>query len=104
METNKLSRWYGFIKSQPCVVCGREPTKLNPNQADHIDFISERHGNFAKRNHNRGAWHCLPLCPTCHTEKTMSRELDFYAEKVGANKAYAILSMLLTRFIKEVLS
>lgn len=55
--------FYEFVKSHPCVRCGRVPS-----DAAHIEgIISPKTGLVMPRSHKTIArWACVPACKDCH--------------------------------------
>lgn len=91
-------KFYLWLKSQPCIVCGQEADPVYLNEADHVRIRSDYGGLF--RSHKKYfAYAALPLCRRCHREKHEGpfREEEFYASK-GVD-IYFELANLLTRFL-----
>jgi 5-methylcytosine-specific restriction endonuclease McrA len=55
--------FYAFVKSKPCLRCGRHGTDVA-----HIEtIISPKTGMVMPRSHKTLAkWGCVALCPDCH--------------------------------------
>ncbi len=103
MKRKTLRGYYKYVKSLPCLACGRLPRPGNPNHADHIRPYSYKFNHFTVRSHNGlPAFYCVPICPECHRTRHTMREQDFY-EQAGYPLAvlYAYLAMQILQYFNE---
>jgi hypothetical protein len=77
-----LRRWYGFVKSRPCLACGARGSGLLPVEAAHVRVVvSFKTGDLLPRSHKgRAAWGCVPLCRRCHLEQHEVGERRFFED------------------------
>ncbi len=100
VDPKRLKRsFYLWIKSQPCVVCGREPDPVFLNEADHV-YLRSLDGGMYRSHLGHYAYATLPLCRDCHRKKHMTSETEFYRQ-AGVD-VYFELSNLLCKFLFEL--
>lgn len=87
-----LRRFYYYVKTSPCLACGKPP----PSEVAHIRIVASEKlpGQFIPRGHKGlAAYGAIPLCAQCHRlGKNAIHNADedkWLEENIKGGKAYA---------------